>query len=171
MGTKMNSFKKALLLLSVMGVIYLNLEIFMRAIRGDLLKVGFHGVSWFSFAGWTTLWMFPIGGLCGLFIGALNEIKGKKLPMWLQSLIGMIGVFTIEFITGLFFNVFLGLNLWTYENWPLNIMGQITLLYIPLWYLLVPFVVWVDDLSRYLLFKEEKPLSLIGYYKKLFSGK
>lgn len=173
----MNNVKKAVALLFVMGVIYLDLEIFMRAARGDLLKAGFHNVSWFSFAGWTTLWMFFIGGFCGLFIGALNEpyikkiFRGKKLPMWLQSLIGMVGVFLIEFSSGMFFNVLLNLNLWTYENWPFNIKGQITLLYIPLWFLLVPFVVWIDDLSRYLLFKEEKPLTLIGYYKKLFTGK
>lgn len=168
----MNNFKKSMVLLLVMGLIYLDLEIFMRAMRGDLLKAGFHDVKWISLAGWTSLWMFLIGGLCGLFIGSLNEVvKKAAIPLWLQSLLGMLGIFLIEFSTGLIFNVQFNLNLWTYHGWPLNIMGQVTLLYIPLWFLLVPFVVWLDDIARYLLFKEEKPGTLLTFYKKLFKGK
>lgn len=165
-------FKKALVLMSIMGLIYLDLELFMRAIRGDLLKVGFHDVKWVSLAGWTTLWMFFIGGLSGLFIGSLNEggLKNRKYPIWFQSLIGMFGIFTIEFVMGLICNIGLGWNLWTYHGWPLNLMGQITLLYLPLWYFMVPFVIWLDDVIRYYLFEEEKPYSFINYYKRLFKG-
>lgn len=173
-GLSMNNFKKSILLLIVMGVVYLNLEIFMRAMRGDLFKTGFHNVKWISLAGWTSLWMFFIGGFSGLFIGFLNEeIKGipnVHVPLWVQCLIGTFGVFLIELSSGFILNVQLKLNIWTYEGWPLNIMGQITLLYIPLWFLLVPFVIWLDDIARHLLFQEEKPGTLISVYKKLFKG-
>ena len=167
----MNNFKKSILLFIVMGVVYLNLEIFMRAMRGDLFKAGFHDVKWISLAGWTSLWMFLIGGINGLFIGSLNEgTKKVPVPLWAQSLIGMLIIFLIEFFSGFILNVRLKLNIWSYKGWPLNIMGQITLLYIPLWFLMIPFVIWLDDIARHLLFQEKKPGTLVSFYKKLFKG-
>lgn len=153
-----------------MGLVYLDLELFMRAMRGDLLRAGFQDVKWLSLAGWTTLWMFVIGGVSGVVIGSLNELN-KSLPMWLQCLIGMIVVFDIELMTGLVCNVWLKLNLWSYEGWVLNIYGQITLVYAPLWFLLTPFVIWLDDVLRFYIYDEDKPDTLFSCYKKLFTGK
>jgi uncharacterized membrane protein len=112
---------------------------------------------------------FFIGGFSGLLIGQLNEGK-KKLPVWIMCLIGTTGVFVIEFFTGLVCNVWLDLNIWSYEGWPLNVMEQISLLYAPLWFFLTPFVIWLDDAIRYFLFDEEKPCSLMSYYVKIFKG-
>jgi hypothetical protein len=169
----MKQIKKLVTLATLMGLIYLDMEIFMRAMRGDLFKAGFHDVKWISLAGWTSLWMFFIGGFSGLFISFLNEgvLRKKKPPLWAQCLAGMTGIFTIEFVTGLICNIWLKFNIWSYEGWPLNIMGQITLMYAPLWFLLTPFILWMDEVIRYHLFDGEKPAPLFSWYKRLFTGK
>lgn len=159
-------FKKNLSILCIFGGIYLILELCMRTFRCEL--VGWHGLSRLSLAGWTTLWMFPIGGLCGLFVGLLNE--RIKLPVLVMALIGTLGIFTIELITGFLFNILLNLNLWSYHGWPLNILGQITLLYAPLWFLIFcPLAMWIDDVLRHLIYEEEKPGTLFSFYKRFFT--
>lgn len=165
--------KKMLILTTIMGLLYLDMELFMRAFRGELFKIGFNDIKYSSLIGWTSLWSFFIGGFSGLFIGLLNEGKNKfkKFPILFQSLIGMIFIFTVEFLLGYILNIKLELNLWSYKNWPLNILGQITLLYIPLWFFIVPFVIWIDDMIRYCLFDDDKPYNLFKYYINLFKGK
>lgn len=167
--------KKNLTIFAIMGWVYILLEFHMRMFRREL--VGFQGLSTMSLAGWTTAWMFFIGGTSGWVIGYFNEFKvfgrthKRILPVWVQSLFGMSAVFIIELSSGAFFNLTLGLNLWSYEGWPLNIKGQISLVYAPLWFLLCPFAIWLDDLLRFILFDEDKPLSILGVYKQLFTGK
>lgn len=138
----------------------------MRALRHELGPC--FGVKYIAFCGWTSLWMFPIGGFCGVFIGALNEQK-KKLKIITQALVGTLGVFGIEFTTGMFFNVLLGFKLWNYSHLPLNLFGQISLVYFPIWFFLVPLTMWVDDILRHFLYGEDKPETLGSVYKRLFT--
>jgi hypothetical protein len=49
--------KKNLILFMIYGFIYLNLEIVFRAFRAPLVGV-LSGISVWSLASWTTLWMF-----------------------------------------------------------------------------------------------------------------
>lgn len=161
--------KKFFTLLFVMGSMYLNMELVMRALRGEL--VGWDSHKYVSLAGWTTLWMFLVGGVSGILIGALNENPHKKRPLWLQSLVGMTAIFIIEFSTGCILNIWLDLRLWSYSNWPGNILGQVTILYIPLWYAICPFTIWLDDIVRHIVYGKEKPVSLVQMYKNLFQGK
>jgi uncharacterized membrane protein len=51
----------------------------------------------------------------------------------------------------------LGLGVWDYSGLPLNVLGQISLLYSVLWMPLVVFAVWLDDFLRWKLWGEERP--------------
>lgn len=162
------AIKRAIPVLAIMGCIYLNLELIMRAIGFELN--GCLPIKPISLCGWTSLWMFPIGGLCGLFVGVLNE-RGRKLKLIIQALIGTLGIYSIELISGLICNVWLGFGIWDYSHLPLNIMGQVTLLYFPVWFLLTPLAMWVDDIARHIIYDKEKPCTLFVYYKRLFTLK
>jgi len=164
-------FKKILILIIVMGMIYINMEVIFRALVGELVKNGYN-VKYLSLMGVTSIWMGLIGGLSGLTIGLMNEInfKGKNLPIWVQSVVGMTLVFIIEFISGYILNVKLGMNIWDYKNYPLNIMGQVTACYIPIWFLLNPLAMWIDDIIRYYLFNEKRPDPIITYFTDIIKG-
>ena len=63
----------------------------------------------------------------------------------------------VEFVTGLIVNVWLGLKVWDYSNLPYNVLGQICLLYVFIWFFLSPLAIISDDYLRYLLMGEKKP--------------
>jgi uncharacterized membrane protein len=159
--------KKSVFLFIAMGIIYLNLEIFARAIKMDL--VGWEGIKTYSLAGWTSLWMFPIGGLCGLTLGLLNE--KRKMHMALMSLLGTLLIFSVEFTSGVIFNILLKMNIWDYSDLPLNIMGQISIVYFIPWFLISPLAMWIDDNLRHYMYYEEKPSGLSDYYLNIFRKK
>ena len=79
------------------------------------------------------------------------------IPLLIQMLIGTFIITLMEFIFGCIFNLLLNLNVWDYYDLPFNIMGQICLPYMFLWFLLSPVCIIVDDYIRYLFFNEEKP--------------
>lgn len=101
--------------------------------------------------------MFVLGGICFILIGLINEFFTFEMPMWKQQSIASIIVTLLEFITGIIVNVILKLNVWDYSNMPFNILGQICLPYIFLWFLLSLPAIVLDDYLRYNFFKEEKP--------------
>lgn len=164
--------KKMIPLGLIMGLIYICIEIIFTAIIGDLNKSGFNNIKYSSFVGFTSIWMIIVGGAGGLVVGVLNEFEcnGKRLPIWLQSLIGTFALFTIELASGIILNKIFGLNIWDYSKFPLNLWGQVTILYIPLWYPLSIFAMWLDDVLRFHMFEEEKPDPLFTYYTDLFKG-
>jgi uncharacterized membrane protein len=122
--------------------------------------------------GWTNISMLVVGGLCAFLVGKLNEQPSfYNRKMWQQCLIGTMITLCIEFISGMILNVWLKLNIWDYNNTWGNIYGQICLPYAILWFLLIPFCIYVDDYSRYKLFQEEKPIGLLENYKNLIMCK
>ena len=128
----------------VFGSIYLNIEIISRAIHGAL--IGVNGISALSLCGWTSLWMFPIGGVCAVIIGSLNDNdQYYNLKMWQQIIIGGSLITGIELLSGIFFNIILGLHLWDYSHDKFNFMGQICLTNCIAWYVLSIFIIWIDD--------------------------
>lgn len=150
----------------VFGCIYLNIEIFSRALSGTL--VGFQGISKWSLCGWTSLWMFPIGGMCGVIIGSLNnKPKYYNLKMWQQVIIGGSLITSVELLSGIFFNMYLHLNIWDYSYDKFNFFGQICLQNCIAWYFLSIVIIWLDDVLYSYYYGEEKPPSLISYFKKL----
>lgn len=117
--------------------------------------------------------MIAVGGLCGLCIGLLNQHPVFcDRHIWQQCFIGTVITLAIEYTSGYILNIRLGLNIWNYSKMPLNINGQICLLYAVLWFFLMPFAIYVDDWLRWKLFDEPQPPGgNLQYYIKLFTLK
>ncbi|MCH5211880.1 MAG: hypothetical protein J1G06_02600 [Oscillospiraceae bacterium] len=101
--------------------------------------------------------MFVLGGICFLLIGAINEANRRRIPMLLQAFMGSVIITALEFATGYIVNIKLHMNVWSYYDIPYNIMGQICLPYMILWFFLSIVCVFADDWLRYYLFDEERP--------------
>lgn len=154
----------------IIGIFYLGVEVIDRVFIGEL--VGLYGWTKLSLVGWSSVWMIPVGGLCGLVIGMFNENKKFwKLPMLVQSLIGVAVVLLIELTTGLILNVWLKLNIWDYSNAFLNLFGQISFRTGLLFFLLTPFAIWFDDLLRCGLYKNKSVYPFLENYIRLFTLK
>ena len=122
--------------------------------------------------GWTNIVMLPIGGFCGIAIGAVNQSpKFYKCRIVWQCLIGALLVLLVEFISGCVLNLWLGLDIWDYTGKFGNIMGQVCVQYGILWFFLIPFAIWIEDYLRWLFWHEENPYSLWSIYKELFTFK
>jgi len=80
-------------------------------------------------------------------------------------------ILCVEFAAGYLFNIVLGLAIWDYSNLPMNIMGQVCVLYGVFWLLLAPFAIWVEDYMRFAFFREGEYYSLSRIYRKLFTLK
>jgi len=147
---------KSLILSLIMGLSYMGIE----------------GLYHIPNGGYANIIMVPIGGLCGLLIGVINEIpKFRNMKIWKQSLIGTIITLLIEAISGYIINIKLNLHIWDYSNLLFNWKGQICLLFGFLWYCLMPLVIWFDDLIRYKLWNKDNKYSLINIYIKWISFK
>lgn len=133
----MGHFFKYLILFALGGIFYIIIELL-----------------WRGYSHWS---MFILGGLCFVLIGIINEFYSFEIPMFIQMLIGTFIITVLEFITGCIVNLWLHLNVWNYYDMPMNIMGQICLPYMILWFLLSPICIIVDDYLRYMFFDEEKP--------------
>lgn len=121
---------KNLLIFIIFGVMYVEIELIYR------------GYSHYS--------MFILGGLCGLLIGLINECT-PKMNIILQMLLGTMIITILEFITGCIVNLWLGLNVWDYSNLKFNILGQVSLVFSFVWFILSYFVIKLDDYIRYKL--------------------
>lgn len=124
---KLKWFCKDLIIYFIFGISYYLLEII-----------------WRGHSHWT---MIILGGICGLLIGLINEIT-PKMKVWYQMLLGSVIVTVLEFVTGCILNLWLGLGIWNYSNLPLNIHGQVCLIFSFLWFLLSYIVIWLDDFIR-----------------------
>lgn len=111
-------------------------------------------ILWRGYTHWT---MGIVGGFCFVLIGLINEVFTFCMPLWKQDLIAAVLVTIVEFISGYIINIVFQLNVWDYSDVPFNVMGQICLPYMGLWFLLANVAIIVDDLIRWKLFHDEKP--------------
>lgn len=107
-----------------------------------------------------------LGGICFVSIGLINEFYDWELLLPHQMLYATLIITLLEFVFGVILNIKLGLNIWDYSNLRFNILGQISLEYMFLWFWLSFPAILLDDWLRYRLFNEEKP-----YYKITKGGK
>ena len=133
----MKQILKQIFLYIIGGLIYLLIEILFR-----------------GHTHWT---MFIVGALCFTLIGLLNEYPNFRLSLIYQGILGSIIITTLEFISGIVINIILKWNVWDYSNQPLNLLGQICLPFSLAWIFLAIIAVFVDDILRYIIFKEEIP--------------
>ncbi|MBQ3185904.1 MAG: hypothetical protein IJB54_08000 [Firmicutes bacterium] len=148
----MKKVLKVLILWFIMGALYFTLEGFWRIPSG----------------GYANIIMLPIGGLCGILIGSLNQYpRFYNSKVIYQCLISTVIVLLVEFISGCIVNLWLGLNIWDYSHRPLNIMGQVCIQYGLLWFAISPLAIWLEDALRYKLWGEGEYYSISSIYKEL----
>ena len=131
-----DSILKALILFCIGGIAYLLIEILWR------------GHSHWS--------MFFLGGACFFIVGLINEHSDYNAPLVFEMILASFIITTLEFIAGYILNIRLNLNVWDYSDLPFNIMGQVCLPYMGLWFVLSFFCIMIDDALRRYLFGEEK---------------
>ena len=68
--------------------------------------------------------MFFSGGLCLVLITIIDLIT-PRAKFLIKMLICGVAITLTELICGIFFNIFLGLEIWNYNNEPFNFLGQI----------------------------------------------
>lgn len=135
-----NLFKqtfKYLFLFIIGGLIYFCIEILYR------------GCSH-----WT---MLILGGTCYVLIGAINEVIPWEMALCKQMLIGSGIITVLEFIAGVIVNIILRWHVWDYSNVPFNVLGQICVPFMIVWFFISLLAIVVDDYMRYWFFWEEKP--------------
>lgn len=129
--------------------------------------------------------MLVVGGLCGVLVGAINQIpRFYRAPVIVQSVIGAVIVLVVEFVSGCVLNLWLGLGVWDYSNQPGNVLGQICPAFGLLWFFIMPLAIWAEDTARWLIWayecavygKYEKPpdihpYTLKGVYGDFFHGR
>ena len=115
----------------------------------NVIEVLFRGYSH-----WT---MFFLGGMCFVLLGRINEGISWKMQIWKQIFVGAGMITALEFLTGCIVNLCLGWNVWDYSQMPGNLLGQICLPYILIWFPVSFGGILLDDWLRYWLFGEEKP--------------
>ena len=81
---------------------------------------------------WT---MALCGGICLLGICFINS-KFRRINAILRALLCALMITAVEFLAGCIVNVWLGLNVWSYNARPFNFMGQICLGFSFLWFVL-----------------------------------
>ena len=134
-----NSIKRDVFIFCVFGFVGVGIETVFRALTEGKL---------FGYSSWVMFFLF---GLSGLLIGRLNETKiFKKINIHFQACIGVLIVYAVELVFGIPLNIYpLQLNLWSYLHLPLNVLGQITLCFAPLWYLASLAAIKIDDDLRH----------------------
>ena len=109
---------------------------------------------WRGYSHWS---MGVLGGMCFVLLGLINERYTWDIPLWIQMLLGSFIITLLEFIAGCILNLHFHLNIWDYYDMPFNILGQICLPYMILWFFLSLICIVADDYIRYIFFDEEKP--------------
>ena len=111
-------------------------------------------VVWRGYSHWT---MGILGAICFICLGLINEILSWDTPLLIQMAIGCVIITMLEFITGCIVNLGLGWNVWDYSQYPLNLLGQISVRSSVLWYFLSIVGIILDDVIRWKVFGEDKP--------------
>lgn len=80
--------------------------------------------------------MFVLGGLCFGWVDFIcQKITGLKC-LWQKMLVSALGITFMEWLTGCIVNLWLKWNVWDYSELPMQIMGQVSLLFSFFWFVL-----------------------------------
>lgn len=126
---------KPLILFIIGGILYICIELL-----------------WRGYSHWT---MFCLGGVAFVLIGSINEHFSWAMPLWKQCGIATVICTVLELLTGCIVNLWLGWDVWNYT--VMDVLGQISLPFMGLWFLLSAVGIVLDDYVRWILFNEEKP--------------
>lgn len=124
-----------------------------------------YGLIEIMFRGFTHITMGVLGGICLLLIDLINRQLGFHQHIILKMLLSAIIITSLEFITGMFLNVLLRLDIWDYSNIPLNLYGQICLPFFVAWFFLSLLAIKLIDFIRWKIFDEPKPQYFLSLKK------
>ena len=105
------------------------LEYFVVYIVGAL---GYGSLE-FLYRGYTHWTMLITGGLC---FTALYAIANSSMILVFQCVLGAVVITTIELLSGMIVNLWLGWDVWDYSSQPFNLNGQICLSFSLIWFAL-----------------------------------
>ena len=88
-------------------------------------------ILWRGYTHWT---MGILGGICMFLIYVINV--SCKANILLKAVISATVITLLEFVTGVIVNLIFKLNVWDYSPLRFNVLGQVSLLYSFLWFLL-----------------------------------
>ncbi len=158
-------------------------KILLWVLLGGMVYFAIEGLWRIPQGGWANVAMLFVGGICFVLVGGINQIHAFfKLSMRWQASIGAVIVLAVEYIAGLILNVWLGMGIWDYSSLPLNVHGQICLPFAVLWFLLMPFAIWLEDRltlvhDTFLKFRGKAPRMVATWdytlrqaYRELFFG-
>ena len=107
-------------------------------IRNAILSFILGAVAYVSielvFRGHSHISMALAGGICMLILQLM--FSAKKFSLFGKCLMSMAVITAVEFIFGLIVNLWLKLDVWSYADRPLNIMGQICPLFSCCWFMM-----------------------------------
>ncbi len=105
-------------------------------------------ILWRGHSHWT---MTLTGGLCAMLIHVLNR-RFREKKLFVRCVMGSAVVTSVEFLVGCIVNILLDWAVWDYSELPLNLMGQICLLYSIMWFFLsipaIAFSSWLCNVRK-----------------------
>ena len=106
-----------------------------------------------AFKGHLSHWSMAIlGGTAMLVCSWCNNLFSFNMPLLAQMAVCSGVITLLEFVAGLILNIWLGLNIWDYSNLHFQFMGQISLLFSGVWFLLSLVGIVISDCIEYLWF-------------------
>lgn len=113
--------------------------------------------------------MVLLGGICGIIIYHTNiALKDEKLIT--KALMSSILITITEFISGVFLNLILKLNVWDYSVLPFNLLGQICPYFSLIWFLIaIPSHKLCDMIDKHLYPNLNGNLFFINHTKEVES--
>lgn len=126
--------------------------LFLWAVGGALyysLEVLFRGFSHWS--------MFVLGGICFVFFYIQGHFLGWDEPLWKQTIRNILFITSLEFITGIIVNKWLGLGVWDYSELPMHVFGQICVPFMVIFSGLSVLGIFASSYLVYFLYGEPKP--------------
>ena len=123
-----------------------------KKIGGDCILFTFGGIVyglieilWRKYTHWS---MLITGGLC--FIVLYKAFKKlAEYSMIIKCVAGSTIITSIEIVSGCVFNIIMKLKVWDYSRLPMNLCGQVCLLYSVLWgFLCIPIVFVCTMINR-----------------------
>ena len=103
---------------------------------------------------YTHVSMFFAGGICLVVIALIDTLTPGVRFIFKPILCGL-AITAVELIFGLILNVALGMSVWNYSSEPLNLFGQVCLLFSVLWVIISIPALLLARLTRLLLVKAQ----------------
>lgn len=125
------------------GTMYFLLEVVWKMAQGHPNEIS-----------WT---MLVLAAMICIPLDQVNEHPSRNMPLWLQAVLGGMGITAAELVAGLVLNVWLGLGIWDYSNSSINLCGQICLTFALMWVPVAGAGIVMFAWLRYWLYGERRP--------------